>query len=61
MNVEDLFQIARKSFVQLGEQFLTKAKNWHIRTEGSLVSDSDNHIITAKRDIRIDAERINMG
>ena len=61
MNVEDLFQIARKSFVQLGEQLLTKAKNWHIRTEGSLVSDSDNHIITAKRDIRIDAERINMG
>ncbi len=61
MNVEDLFQTARKNFVQLGEQLLTKAKNWHIRAEGTVVSESDNHIITAKRDIRIDAERINMG
>ena len=61
MNVEDLFQTVRKNLVQLGKNMITKTTNWHFRAEGTVLSDSENHVITAKRDLRMDAERINMG
>ena len=57
----DVFHTARQSLVQVCSQLLSRTKNWQLSAEDSILTDAENHIMTARRDIKIDAERINMG
>ena len=57
----DVFYTARKTLVQVCSHLISKTKSWQLSAEGSVLTDAENHIMTARRDIKIDAERINMG
>jgi len=61
MSAQDILQTVQNNFVLWCKQFFQKADQVDIQTTQLTKSHSHNQIITADNDIRIDAERINLG
>ena len=61
MSAQDILQTVQNNFVLWCKQFFQKADQVDIQTSQLTKSHSHNQIITADNDIRIDAERINLG
>ncbi|GHA21025.1 hypothetical protein GCM10008090_33710 [Arenicella chitinivorans] len=57
----NLFLTALDSMVNVMRHWVSKFDTGLIRADQVLHSDAENHIITANKDLRLDADRINMG
>lgn len=57
----ELFQSISCTLVTLARNMVTKVTDYQFRGEGSVVSTAKTQVITAETDLRIDAQRINMG
>ena len=57
----DLIQQIQHSFIQTCKQFISRTEYTDMQAKEMLKSHSRNQIMTADKDIRVDAERINMG
>ncbi len=57
----DLFQTVTGTLVSLAKSMVNKTVDYQMKAEGTVVSTAGAQVITAERDLRLDAERINMG
>ena len=56
-----MYQMVQQSFVQLTKHYINKSEYLDLQAEKLLKSHATQQLITAEKDIKMDADRINMG
>ena len=58
---KSMYQMVQQSFVQLTKHYINKSEYLDLQAEKLLKSHATQQLITAEKDIKMDADRINMG
>lgn len=56
-----MYQMVQESFVQITKHYINKSEYLDLQAEKLLKSHATQQLITAEKDIKMDADRINMG
>ncbi len=61
LSCKNLTSAVAQSMISIAQHWLTKCDFGSVEAKDLLRTDANNQIVTAKKDLRMDAERINMG